>query len=173
MLETPPACPFPMEGISWDPWKPWRDFSLEPSTAKPTREGSECQAPVPQQSHQSPGCHQTLQTQNATGGEIKKNSKGKKKGKRLEGEKRNREAHDGEKSTRGAEKIRVGAVRAGRGAGSSSVTERLPGRAPRPREILPHVPSKALLPRGNAAQGWDVPWRAAGLRQSWSQPKIL
>lgn len=81
-------------------------LSLEPSTAKATREGSECQAPVPQQSHQGPGVPPEPPNPKTRQGEKfkKKNSKGKKKGKRLEGEKRNREAHDGEKNTRDAEK---------------------------------------------------------------------
>lgn len=42
-----------------------------------------------------------LRNPTARRGEPKKNSKGKKKGKRLDGGKRNRKAHDGEKSTAG------------------------------------------------------------------------
>lgn len=69
------------------------------------REGTERQGPG---QCPSGGCAarawddvEPFKTQNATGGEIKKNSKGKKKGKRLDGGKRNRKAHDNEKSTTG------------------------------------------------------------------------
>lgn len=99
----------PVQGASRGSWKPWRDFSWSPAQPDPPGRGQSAGScpPVllsPSRATRAPGRRQTLRTQNATGGEIQKNSKGKKKGKRLDGEKRNRKAHDGQKRTRGAEK---------------------------------------------------------------------